>query len=1380
MTMLNRQFAPVHDAASGRPAYLQRKCACGASAPEGEVCEQCKDKLQARLAVGAVDDPLEHEADRMADRVAAPSALDDASTAPSQVQRAGGASTDATGSAPPSVERTLAQGGRPLEPALRQDMEQHFGHDFTDVRVHDDGPALASARDVNARAYTAGRHIVFAAGQYSPDTQAGRHLLAHELAHVLQQGAATPVVRTKPEPKDAAAKTPAAKTPAAKGAKPAVQKVCGRDPRKVKGNWITAVRIDVGTNVLTIDWKDPKTAPALSKGTHAISPGAGLCCVDCNDEKESQTSGSLCTPKGGSWKVSGIACALGGHPGAKNPAYFQRSGVAIHSGNTKSPPQSHGCARTAVEISELIHDNVVIDTTEIVVGGTWAGTQCYKNAKTDVLSSRKDVCGGGKKKKQEGTQGKKAAVVPDAEEVAPEPVDGPGPNNEPASEEGAGDIPVSDVETDETADEGASAVALEATPAEAAPAAKADEAGGAPVLQAKLAVGSVDDPLEHEADRIADRVLSSAAPGAAVQAPVGGQRASGEAEGALQSAPASVERVLAASGRPLAPAVRHDMAQRFGHDFSDVRVHDDAPAHASARDVGARAYTSGQHIVFGAGRYAATPEGRRLLAHELAHTLQQVPASRLQRQAEDALEDEEGPLEQEAEDAAGSTTVQTIVLDPASRRTRFYTIGGKTYDGKIDTLNSTFPQGDYLLKRSKSKDPYRVWDVFFSDGGIYHGGLQFHVTLANVRFESLDYTATIKLTVASSLLPTLIDIEARIRMIKAQVIKPFVNEAEEKAILALFEDVPPEQAGEFIRQLRGEQVGSTPLLERLDKDVDGENNIALHQHLSRLKLQGGGAKAARALADAPQLAWHDVMGFFEQTAVFSVTPTGKGKYRIRYLGGVTGGLLSSPEYAEIQDLGQKKRLELMTAGIEVDADQPIIVHDYDNDRHVVLTAEDLVAYQHAGVRKFLQDVGTIASLATPAGAETAGARVLAYSVQIASLATAIVDENKLNIRKWFPNWGPAIIDASEKLKIAIAVFGVVQLVKGSWKLFANLRRLRSARAAMDAKAVASNAEEMALAEKQAAALEANADQLLAKADLARKELGLAEDLAASGKSVEAAAPGVAGAGAVVMSPASKTRIIEAAIGKGDFAGEFSALVNQELGDAVKNRSRVRPARISGYSVEVAIEGTEHFLARNAKGGWCLFSGSARGCGALGVAATVDELFAEISRELGLKKTVRIGTAGRVDLAAAVSEAEGVAVDLKVQPHDVAREVRGAQGVSGKDVQSAHHAPSSAVKGRAGYSRGGALTVLLPRATHKAFDDFWAKWAIAQRKAGETQVTVGRFVEILDKAIGQTPNLDAKAKGAMSWIMQNEFYRDLGLQSTDLLDLPFPNIKPSVP
>jgi hypothetical protein len=68
-------------------------------------------------------------------------------------------------------------------------MEPRFGHDFSRVRVHMDAQAAESARAVNALAYTVGRDVVFGPGKYAPATREGRKLLAHELAHVSQQGA---------------------------------------------------------------------------------------------------------------------------------------------------------------------------------------------------------------------------------------------------------------------------------------------------------------------------------------------------------------------------------------------------------------------------------------------------------------------------------------------------------------------------------------------------------------------------------------------------------------------------------------------------------------------------------------------------------------------------------------------------------------------------------------------------------------------------------------------------------------------------------------------------------------------------------------------------------------------------------------------------------------------------------------------------------------------------------------------------------------------------------------------------------------------------------------------------------------------------------------
>jgi hypothetical protein len=87
----------------------------------------------------------------------------------------------------PVLDVVGSGGGAPLDEETRADMEGRLGHDFSDVRVHTGAAADESARSVNAQAYTAGSDIVFASGRYDPASDAGMHVLAHELTHVVQQ-----------------------------------------------------------------------------------------------------------------------------------------------------------------------------------------------------------------------------------------------------------------------------------------------------------------------------------------------------------------------------------------------------------------------------------------------------------------------------------------------------------------------------------------------------------------------------------------------------------------------------------------------------------------------------------------------------------------------------------------------------------------------------------------------------------------------------------------------------------------------------------------------------------------------------------------------------------------------------------------------------------------------------------------------------------------------------------------------------------------------------------------------------------------------------------------------------------------------------------------
>jgi hypothetical protein len=101
-----------------------------------------------------------------------------------------------------------------------------------------------------------------------------------------------------------------------------------------------------------------------------------------------------------------------------------------------------------------------------------------------------------------------------------------------------------------------------------------------------------------------------------------------EANSAPGFAPAAVHEVLNSPGQPLDPATRAFFERRFGADLNGVRIHDSAQAAASADAVGALGYTVGQHIAFARGQYQpGSDSGRRLLAHELAHTFQQRGAS---------------------------------------------------------------------------------------------------------------------------------------------------------------------------------------------------------------------------------------------------------------------------------------------------------------------------------------------------------------------------------------------------------------------------------------------------------------------------------------------------------------------------------------------------------------------------------------------------------------------------------------------------------------------------------------------------------------------------------------------------------------------------------
>lgn len=164
--------------------------------------------VQMKLRVGAADDPLEREADRVAEQVTGKSSCGgcssgapcaDCSSSPREIARSAEPHAPAARAVPSSVLASLG-GGSPLDAGTRAAMQQHFGVDFGSVRLHTNDADAARAHSLGARAFTFGSDVVFGRGEYRPGTSEGRRLLAHELTHVVQQDGAARVVQRQPQP----------------------------------------------------------------------------------------------------------------------------------------------------------------------------------------------------------------------------------------------------------------------------------------------------------------------------------------------------------------------------------------------------------------------------------------------------------------------------------------------------------------------------------------------------------------------------------------------------------------------------------------------------------------------------------------------------------------------------------------------------------------------------------------------------------------------------------------------------------------------------------------------------------------------------------------------------------------------------------------------------------------------------------------------------------------------------------------------------------------------------------------------------------------------------------------------------------------------------
>jgi hypothetical protein len=301
--------------------------------------------------------------------------------------------------------------------------------------------------------------------------------------------------------------------------------------------------------------------------------------------------------------------------------------------------------------------------------------------------------------------------------------------------------------------------------------------------------------------------------------------------------------------------------------------------------------------------------------------------------------------------------------------------------------------------------------------------------------------------------------------------------SDEERIIELLRGVPPSQAKEILDRLMNEMMGDLSLLDKLDADVHGDNNLLLHEALSLLRMKTlDSAEGAEALADAKVIPWHDVMGFFETSVTFTAKKQPDGKVRVEFIRGPM--IYKGTEFSEELD---QLPFDMFVGGMDLDPNEILIIHDYDQGRFVPVMAGELIGYQHAGVRKFLSDVGTVAQFAIPvSAARSVAGKVAVYTLErVLPAAVLLVDENRLNLARWFPTWGPKMIQYSDKVKIGIAAYGIASFAVSGYKVFRQWKAIKNARKSMDGPAPSKEAE------KVAAQMERHADGIISEAEKIR-------------------------------------------------------------------------------------------------------------------------------------------------------------------------------------------------------------------------------------------------------------------------------------------------------
>lgn len=595
-------------------------------------------RLQTKLEVGPAGDAFEQEADQVANRVmrmpdpqgavlrSDRGKLQRKCTACEQEdekihpklsrKESNGASTAGSAAAPAVVHSVLQQPGMPLDSHTRAFFEPRLGQDLAHVRVHTGESAAQSAESVAAQAYTVGSDVVFGAGRYAPASPEGQHLLAHELAHVVQQTHGAPrTVSRKPT------------------------------KRGVKNN-----DYSFSTNCGWIDWGHAN--PGLAKKLIASVQKAS------DDLKASGTGpGSPSSSPTMAAKKFGIV--------------FSSASMQVTLARPLSPDEV-----LAVSLSMFKNLSVIFEIqqewTDFFSGSSFSQEDLpsnlisfYRAARGFTTDDIKQYCDS----QDVDTSVREFEKNSDFQKnrtFSPIGATGPWPAELSTIDETKGAAlykvtstsvgspasgftfcPLYRIEgtiddTDLIIFSVGGATFTAADNVRVVPTYRVDSdrvsgRGHVPYMEVKPYGQSDADALKAKGIKTPLYVPSSVLN--CVGEIEGGDMASHlmrmpESPGSepeSSAAPEIVAEVLNSPGEPLDNRTRAFMEPRFSRDFSDVRVHTDERAAESARAVHAHAYTVGRDVVFAAGQYdPGGDRGRKLLAHELTHTIQQSSLSTTQ------------------------------------------------------------------------------------------------------------------------------------------------------------------------------------------------------------------------------------------------------------------------------------------------------------------------------------------------------------------------------------------------------------------------------------------------------------------------------------------------------------------------------------------------------------------------------------------------------------------------------------------------------------------------------------------------------------------------------------------------------------------------------